>query len=92
MNKSDLVAKIAARSGLPVASARRALEAMLESIGEALAEGDRVQLVGFGSFKVTERNAREGRNPKTGDVIQIPASKTPSFSAGAELKKVVNGR
>ena len=92
MNKSDLVAKIAARSGLPVASARRALEAMLESIGEALAEGDRVQLVGFGSFRVTERNAREGRNPKTGDVIQIPASKTPSFSAGAELKKVVNGR
>ncbi len=92
MNKSDLVAQIAKRSDLPVASSRRALEAMLECIGEALADGDRVQLVGFGSFKVTERNAREGRNPKTGAVIQIPASKTPSFSAGAELKKIVNGR
>ncbi len=92
MNKSELVVQMARRSGLPTASARRALEAMLESIGEALADGDRVQLVGFGSFKVTERNSREGRNPKTGEVIQIPASRTPSFSAGAELKKVVNGR
>lgn len=92
MNKSELVSKMASRSNLSAACARRALDAMLESIQEALAEGDRVQLVGFGTFKVTEHNSREGRNPKTGEVIQIPASKTPSFSAGAELKNAVNGR
>lgn len=92
MNKSDLVAQIANRSGLSVANARKALDAMLETVSESLADGERVQLVGFGTFKITERNSREGRNPKTGEVIQIPASKTPSFSAGAELKKAVNGR
>lgn len=92
MNKSQLIEEIAKRSGLTQAGSRRALDALLETIGEALTEGDRVQLVGFGTFKVTDRKSREGRNPKTGDVIQIPASKTPSFTAGAELKKVVNGR
>ncbi len=92
MNKSDLVAQIANRSGLSAANARKALDAMLETVSESLADGERVQLVGFGTFKITERNSREGRNPKTGEVIQIPASKTPSFSAGAELKKAVNGR
>lgn len=92
MNKSELVEQIVKRSNLPNAAVRRALDAMLDTISEALSEGDRVQLVGFGSFKVTDRKAREGRNPKTGEVIQIPASKTPSFTAGAELKKIVNGR
>lgn len=91
MNKSELISQIASRSGLPQTSSRRALEALIETIGEALSSGDRVQLVGFGTFKVTERSAREGRNPKTGEPMQIPASKTPSFTAGAELKKVVNG-
>ncbi len=91
MNKSELISKIAARSDMSAAKARTALDALLASIGEALADGDRVQLVGFGTFKITERSAREGRNPKTGEVIKIPASKTPSFSAGAELKKAVNG-
>ena len=84
--------QIAKRSGLSLAGSRRALDAVLASVSEALSEGDRVQLVGFGTFKITERNSREGRNPKTGEVIQIPASKTPSFTAGAELKKAVNGR
>lgn len=92
MNKSELVEKIAKRSGLPLAGSRKALEAVLECVSDALASGEKVQLVGFGTFKVTERNAREGRNPQTGEVINIPATKTPSFSAGAELKKVVNAK
>lgn len=92
MNKSALIEQIAKRSELPISQSRKALDAILESITEALSNGDRVQLVGFGTFKVTDRKSREGRNPKTGKVIQIPASKTPSFTAGAELKKSVNGR
>ena len=90
MNKSELIEQIAKRSGLPLSGSRKALDALLETVGEVLASGDRVQLVGFGTFKVTERQAREGRNPQTGAVIQIPATKTSSFSAGAELKKTVN--
>ncbi len=90
MNKSELVNQISKRSNLPLATSRIVLQALTDSISEALAAGDRVQLVGFGTFKVTERAAREGRNPQTGDVIEIPATKTPSFSAGAELKKAVN--
>ncbi|HAH70261.1 MAG TPA: integration host factor [Succinivibrionaceae bacterium] len=90
MNKSELVTQISKRSNLPLATSRIVLQALTDSISEALAAGDRVQLVGFGTFKVTERAAREGRNPQTGDVIEIPATKTPSFSAGAELKKAVN--
>ena len=90
MNKSELVTPISKRSNLPLATSRIVLQALTDSISEALAAGDRVQLVGFGTFKVTERAAREGRNPQTGDVIEIPATKTPSFSAGAELKKAVN--
>lgn len=92
MNKSELIEQIAKRSGLPLSGSRKALEAVLECVSDALASGDRVQLVGFGTFKVTERSAREGRNPQTGEVINIPATKTPSFSAGAELKKIVNAK
>ncbi len=90
MNKSELIEQIAKRSGLTLVSSRNALDALLSTVSEALASGDRVQLVGFGTFKVTERKEREGRNPHTGAVINIPATKTPSFSAGAELKKSVN--
>ena len=90
MNKSELIEQISNRSGFPLASSRKALEAVVETISAALASGDRVQLVGFGTFKVTARAAREGRNPQTGAVINIPATKTPSFTAGAELKKNVN--
>ena len=90
MNKSELIEQIAKRSGLTLVSSRNALDALLSTVSEALASGDRVQLVGFGTFKVTERKEREGRNPQTGEVINIPATKTPSFSAGAELKKSVN--
>lgn len=90
MNKSELIEQVAKRSGLTIQGSRSALDALLETVSEALAAGDRVQLVGFGTFKVTERAEREGRNPQTGAVITIPATKTPSFSAGAELKKSVN--
>ncbi len=90
MNKSELIEQIAKRSGLTTAEARGGLEAFVATVTDALAEGDRVQLVGFGTFKVTQRRAREGRNPQNGAVINIPATKTPSFSAGAELKKSVN--
>ncbi len=90
MNKSELVALAAKQSDLPLSTSRKALQAIIDTISEALAKGDRVQLVGFGTFKVTERAAREGRNPQTGKAIQIPATKTPSFTAGAELKKAVN--
>lgn len=90
MNKSQLIEQIAAKSGLSNANSRKALEAVLASISEALASGDRVQLVGFGTFKVTERAAREGRNPQTGEPIHIAATKTPAFTAGADLKKSIN--
>jgi nucleoid DNA-binding protein len=90
MNKSELIEQIAKRSGLTTADARGGLEAFVATVTDALSRGDRVQLVGFGTFKVTQRRAREGRNPQNGAVINIPATKTPSFSAGAELKKSVN--
>ncbi len=92
MNKSELIEQIAKRSGQTISASRKSLEAFISVVADALAEGDRVQLVGFGTFKVTERSAREGRNPRTREVIQIPATKTPAFSAGAELKDIVNGR
>ena len=90
MNKSELIEQIAKRSGLPLAGSRKALDALLETVGEALASGDRVQLVGFGTFEVSERAAREGRNPRTGETMVIEASKTPKFKAGKALKDLVN--
>ncbi|MBR1612688.1 MAG: HU family DNA-binding protein [Succinivibrio sp.] len=90
MNKSELIEQIALKSGLTPANSKKALEALVSTVSETLAAGDRVQLVGFGTFRVTERAAREGCNPQTKQKIIIPATKTPSFSAGAELKKSVN--
>ena len=90
MNKSELIEQIALKSGLTPANSKKALEALVSTVSETLAAGDRVQLVGFGTFRVTERAAREGCNPPTKQKIIIPATKTPSFSAGAELKKSVN--
>ena len=92
MNKSDLVAAMSEKSGLSKKDAEAALNAFTDTVAEVLKKGDKITLVGFGTFKVTDRKSREGRNPKTGEVIQIPASKTPSFTAGAELKKSVNNR
>ncbi len=86
MNKVTLVAKIAEKSGLSKKQAEIALGAFIDSVTEALKEGDKVQLMGFGTFEVKERAARTGRNPLTGATIEIPASKTPTFKAGKGLR------
>ena len=86
MNKVTLVAKIAEKSGLSKKQAELALGAFIDSITEALKAGDKVQLMGFGTFEVKERAARTGRNPSTGATIEIPASKTPTFKAGKGLR------
>ena len=86
MNKVTLVAKIAEKSGLSKKQAEQALGAFIDSVTEALKEGDKVQLMGFGTFEVKERAARTGRNPSTGETIEIHASKTPSFKAGKGLR------
>ena len=86
MNKVTLVPKIAEKSGLSKKQAELALGAFIDSVTEALKEGDKVQLMGFGTFEVKERAARTGRNPSTGATIEIPASKTPTFKAGKGLR------
>lgn len=90
MNKKDLVNHIAEQVDINKEQATTALNAIVEGITTTLADGDDVTLVGFGTFKITHRAAREGRNPKTGEVIQIAASKSPTFKAGKELKALVN--
>ena len=86
MTKVTLVAKIAEKTGLSKKQAELALGAFIDSVTEALKEGDKVQLMGFGTFEVKERAARTGRNPSTGATIEIPASKTPTFKAGKGLR------
>lgn len=90
MNKTELIDAIAAAADLPKASAGRALDAVIDSITDSLKKGDQVALVGFGTFVVKHRNARTGRNPKTGAAIEIAASNVPSFKAGKALKDAVN--
>ena len=90
MNKTDLIEKIAAETGLAKKDSEKALTAALNAITEALKAGDKVQLVGFGVFDVKERSARMGRNPKTKEPIEIPASKAPQFKAGKALKDAVS--
>jgi DNA-binding protein HU-beta len=90
MNKSDLVDAIADSAGLSKADAGRALDALVNTITGALKSGDGVSLVGFGTFSVRDRAARTGRNPRTGETIQIKASKNPAFKAGKALKDAVN--
>lgn len=92
MNKTELIDKVAAAAGVTKADATRVINATLDSISDALSEDDTVTLVGFGTFKVSKRDAREGRNPQTGAKIKIPASKLPRFSAGKQLKDAVNQR
>ena len=89
MNKTELISAMAERSGLSKKDTEKALTAALETIAAALAAGDRVQLVGFGAFEVKSRAARLGRNPKTKETIEIPASKVPVFKAGKALKDIV---
>ena len=89
MNKMELISAIAEKAELSKKDAEKALTAVVESISEALQTGDKVQLIGFGSFEVKNREARIGRNPKTKEEIRIPASKTPVFKAGKALKDAV---
>ncbi len=91
MNKSDLVDAVSSSADLTKASAARAVDATLEAIGGALGNGDSVSLVGFGTFSVRHRAARDGRNPQTGAPMHIPASKVPGFKAGKGLKDKVKG-
>ncbi|SEM14590.1 HU family DNA-binding protein [Halomonas daqiaonensis] len=90
MNKSELVEAIAASADIPKAAASRALDAMVDTVTDSLKKGDSVSLVGFGTFQVKERAARTGRNPQTGQPIEISAAKVPSFKAGKALKDSVN--
>ena len=90
MNKHDLISSVAEASGLTKADAGRAVDGVFDSIASALSSGDDVRIVGFGSFSVANRAASTGRNPRTGEEIQIPASKQPKFKAGAPLKSAVN--
>ena len=89
MNKTELINQVAERAGLSKKDAEQALNAMLDTVSDALAQGDKVQLVGFGSFEIKARDARMGRNPKTKEPIEIPATKAPVFKAGKALKDAV---
>lgn len=89
MNKNELVASMAEKSGLTKKDSEKALNCFVDIIQQALSEGDKVQLIGFGSFEVRERAERKGRNPQTREEITIPASKAPIFKAGKALKEAV---
>ncbi|MFP4003175.1 MAG: HU family DNA-binding protein [Alphaproteobacteria bacterium] len=90
MNKNELIAQVADNANLSKADATRAVDGVFDVITESLKGGDEVRLVGFGTFSVTQRAATEGRNPRTGEPIKIPASKQPKFKAGKALKDAVN--
>ena len=89
MNKAEIGDRLAGRLGLSKAVAKNAIDGVFEAIGEALANGEEVRLAGFGTLAATSRAARTGRNPQTGEVLSIPASKTPSFKAGKALRDAV---
>ena len=90
MNKAELVAAMAAKTELSKKDAEAALKAFTEVVADELKKGNKIQLVGFGTFEVSERPAREGRNPQTGATMSIPASKAPKFKAGKALKDEIN--
>ncbi len=90
MNKSELIAEVSAKAEITKKDADAAVGAVIAAITEALVKGDKVQLVGFGTFEVRERGARTGRDPRTNKAIQIPASKAPAFKAGKALKDAVD--
>jgi len=89
MNKSELVAAMAEKSGLSKKDSEAALDAFIAATGDALKSGDKVQLVGFGTFEVRERAARTGRNPRTNEPMEVPASKVPAFKPGKALKETI---
>ena len=90
MNKADVVAALADQAGLSKSDAARALDSFIDIVTAALKKGETVSLVGFGSFDARQRAARTGRNPRTGETIEIPASRNPAFKAGKALKDAVN--
>ncbi|MBE5876948.1 MAG: HU family DNA-binding protein [Lachnospiraceae bacterium] len=90
MNKTELIDALAAKTGLTKKDSEATLNAFVQTVTEQLAKGDKVSLVGFGTFEVSERAAREGRNPQTGETMKIAASKAPKFKAGKALKDQVN--
>ena len=90
MNKAELIAAVAENAELTKKDAEKAVKAFIEVVTDELKKGEKVQLVGFGTFEVSERAAREGRNPQTGEAMQIAASKSPKFKAGKALKDAIN--
>lgn len=92
MNKAELIDAIASSSGLTKADSERALNATLATIEKAVSNGDKVILVGFGTFEQRQRQARQGRNPRTGQLIEVPATKVPAFSAGKAFKERLAGK
>ncbi|MBS5113376.1 MAG: HU family DNA-binding protein [Coprobacillus cateniformis] len=92
MNKTELVEKVAESAGLTKTQAEAAINAFVETITDGLKAGDKITLKGFGTFEVRQRDAREGRNPRTGETMTIAASKAPAFKASSALKNVINGK
>ena len=92
MNKAELIAAIAEKTELSRKDAEKALKAFTDVVAEQLRKGEKVQLVGFGTFEISERAPREGRNPQTGEAMMIAASKTPRFKAGKALKDMISGK
>ena len=90
MNKQELVASIAEKAELEKDDAKKALNAFIEVVGDELKKGEKIQIIGFGTFEVSERAAREGRNPQTGETMEIKASRNPKFKAGKALKDSLN--
>ena len=90
MNKQELIAAIAEKAELDRDDAKKALNAFIEVVGDELKKGEKIQIIGFGTFEVSERAAREGRNPQTGEAMEIKASKNPKFKAGKALKDSLN--
>jgi len=90
MNKAELIEQVAAKTGKTKKEAGKAVDSVFQTIAEALQEGEKVTLIGFGNFEVRERAARKGRNPQTGEEIHIAASKVPAFKPGKQLKDAVN--
>ncbi len=89
MNKTELISAVKEKTGLTGKDAEAAVKAVFDSVSEALAKGDKVQLIGFGTFEVRERAAKEARNPRTGETIKVDATKVPAFKAGQALKNAV---
>ena len=90
MNKTELIAAVAEKAELSKKDAEKAVKAFTDVVAEELVKGEKIQLVGFGTFEVSERPAREGRNPQTGETMEIKASKAPKFKAGKALKDIIN--